>query len=310
MAKLKLLQKEIFGSFNNWWLKDIVNQYFDLEMWDSNKTYPQGTLFYLDCTRVAQNPKQIDELKNLGFQIVIDNLWERDREPIPDTYKMYCVDWFWYNESLWYSKLDYQNYVPQKNNLRYLGFMPMWRKKIERTDFVKRINCDRLLWSYIEEGKFLPNDSNIATPTTQRYFNSEWYDSCYMSMVVETMEAYQPEIDCKFTPTFITEKTFKPVAFQHPFLVYGDQGTLKLLHEWGFVTYNNLWDESYDSIADQNSRRDAIINLLNSIEIKPHDSETLARLEHNKQRFFDQQLVNARVIQKVIEPIINYAETR
>ena len=150
----------------------------------------------------------------------------------------------------------------------------------------------------------LPNDEDISLPPTQRHFNPEWYDQTYLSMVIETMGNFSVA-----TPTFITEKSFKPIAFQHPFIIYGDKNTLKLLREWGFETYDNLWDESYDQLSNLVDRRDAIIKILQSVEVKNYDSETLRRIEHNYRRFFDQELVTRRIIEKVIEPILEYAET-
>ena len=91
--------------------------------------------------------------------------------------------------------------------------------------------------------------------------------------------------------------------------VYGNRGTLRTLRNWGFVTFDNLWDESYDEIVDTQQRADTVAELLSVITIKNHDAETLRRLQHNRDHFFDRTLVEKGIVQEIIEPIINYAET-
>jgi hypothetical protein len=107
----------------------------------------------------------------------------------------------------------------------------------------------------------------------------------------------------------ISEKTFKPIAFQHPLMVYGNSGTLKTLRQWGFETFDNLWDESYDLLTNSQQRRNAIVKLLHEVEIKDYDIETQQRLAHNHAHFFDTELVKQRIREEILEPLLNYAET-
>jgi len=58
----------------------------------------------------------------------------------------------------------------------------------------------------------------------------------------------------------ITEKTFKPLIIHKPFLVVGGVGTLKQLREWGFETFPELFDESYDEEEDMFKRMKMILN--------------------------------------------------
>jgi len=57
----------------------------------------------------------------------------------------------------------------------------------------------------------------------------------------------------------ITEKTLKPLLFGNPFLLYAGRGTLQLLKEMGFETYNNILDESYDDIENPQKRFEFIL---------------------------------------------------
>jgi hypothetical protein len=48
----------------------------------------------------------------------------------------------------------------------------------------------------------------------------------------------------------LTEKIFKPIVLQQPFLLVGSKGGLKYLKEYGFRTFDKIWDESYDDLPE------------------------------------------------------------
>lgn len=58
----------------------------------------------------------------------------------------------------------------------------------------------------------------------------------------------------------INEKLFKPIASLQPFLVLGQIGTLKALKQLGYKTFDKWFDESYDSIMDDDLRYQKILN--------------------------------------------------
>lgn len=304
MTTIPVVCKTQFGSFINPWIKPIVDQYLKFELWDPDRSYPKNTLFCIDC---VEDPSQaeVDQFTDQGFRVMIDNLWEHNMGPLHNVFRLSCAQWFWYNESLWYQYLDYDKYQPQKNHQR-LALMPMNKQKLHRTDFLKSLGTltDKMIWSYVQQGRQLPGDGDMGHPATQRFFNPKWYDETYLSISVESVVKPYP-----YTPVFITEKTFKPFAFRHPFMVYGNTGTLKLLHGMGFVTFDNLWDESYDNIGKPDKRKNHIIELLKNVEVKNYDTETLQRLQHNHAHFFNRALVIDRTKKEILEPIVEYAET-
>jgi hypothetical protein len=310
MSKLKVIHANPVSSFGSAWLKPIFDQYLEFEVWDPKQTYDKNTLFYLNCLDFPETnnvlPASVDQLVDRGFRVFIDNLWEVDPGPVPNTLRVCCSEWFWFNESLWYQHLGYDQYQPQYNS-KYLSLMPMNRQRFHRTQFLDMLGSlvDNMLWSYVEQGRQLPNDRDMDDWSTQRYFNPDWYNECYMSMVVESF--VRPR--SKYTPIFITEKTFKPLAFQHPFLVYGNRRTLKTLQSWGFETFGNLWDERYDDIVDEQQRCHDVIEILKQLKIQSYDAETLKRLRHNRDHFFNRELVIDKIIKQIICPIIEYAET-
>jgi len=63
----------------------------------------------------------------------------------------------------------------------------------------------------------------------------------------------------------ITEKTYKPIAFLQPFILLGAAGSLQHIRNMGFKTFDNFWDESYDTEIDDITRFNKIINIVEQI---------------------------------------------
>jgi hypothetical protein len=63
----------------------------------------------------------------------------------------------------------------------------------------------------------------------------------------------------------LTEKTLRPLACRHPFILAAGPGSLGLLRKYGFKTFAPWIDESYDEIADPNQRLDAIVREMKRI---------------------------------------------
>lgn len=68
-----------------------------------------------------------------------------------------------------------------------------------------------------------------------------------------------------YTGVHASEKIFKPILYRTPFIVIGPAGLLKALQKKGYKTFNNIIDESYDSIINDQHRFDAIINLIKQL---------------------------------------------
>jgi hypothetical protein len=96
----------------------------------------------------------------------------------------------------------------------------------------------------------------------------------------------------------LTEKSLRPIACGQPFILAGTQGSLEYLREYGFKTYNTVWDEEYDLIDNSKKRMEAIVDLMQSIvawtpEIraqKMHNAQIIA--DYNRQYFFSDTFFN------------------
>ena len=92
----------------------------------------------------------------------------------------------------------------------------------------------------------------------------------------------------------LTEKTFKPIVMQQPFILQSCKGSLEYLRRYGFKTFGEFWDESYDE-ADDSTRTYEIGKLLENInsmsqkEKASLQSSVSNTVEHNYQWFYGEQ---------------------
>ena len=65
---------------------------------------------------------------------------------------------------------------------------------------------------------------------------------------------------------FITEKTFRPIFLEQPFICLGAMNQNLNLLKYGFELYDEIFDYSFDSKPDIKDRIDGIIENLNKIK--------------------------------------------
>ena len=91
----------------------------------------------------------------------------------------------------------------------------------------------------------------------------------------------------------LTEKTLRPIACGKPFMLAATPGSLQYLRNYGFETFADLIDETYDTIADSADRLDAVIREMKRIAGLDADAKQVlytklhAIAQRNKQRFFN-----------------------
>ena len=75
----------------------------------------------------------------------------------------------------------------------------------------------------------------------------------------------------------------------HPFLLYGNQYSLRYLKSLGYRTFDKWIDESYDDEPNRDLRCRMIVNELNKFKNKSIDELKLIREEMNDVCIFNQQ---------------------
>lgn len=99
---------------------------------------------------------------------------------------------------------------------------------------------------YVDTLDLVTNRARLESST------DEYYQNTYFSLVSETNYYSGKEFDSR--GRFITEKTFKTIAQEHPFILITVANTLPLLKQLGYKTFHPYIDESYDSETDDQQR--------------------------------------------------------
>ena len=90
----------------------------------------------------------------------------------------------------------------------------------------------------------------------------------------------------------ITEKTFKAIALEMPFILVAPAHSLRYMRSYGFQTFCGIFDESYDDEEDDILRIEKITQLLrdlNNLSIKERQQihrACLPIVEHNFEHFY------------------------
>jgi hypothetical protein len=111
------------------------------------------------------------------------------------------------------------------------------------------------------------------------------YNKINFEIVCETFSGFDHDSFC------LTEKTLKPISMKMPFVLVGTKDFLKHLRSLGFKTFNDLIDESYDSLPTLDERVSKACEQVSSIigngsekfyndarSICEHNYENLGRL--------------------------------
>lgn len=128
---------------------------------------------------------------------------------------------------------------------------PRWDDEVKRTFTENRSKFPMRL-------NITPERSN---PVDLQPDDLPYHEKSYFSIVTETMfyntaeEVGRPGIYMMGTDgVFISEKTYKTMAFKHPFIIVGQAGILKALKKYGYKTFHPFIDESYDDVTDSDKR--------------------------------------------------------
>lgn len=137
-----------------------------------------------------------------------------------------------------------------------------------------------------------PNPVDII-PDDLQYFNNSMF-----SIVTETI-FYKD--DNSPDSIFFSEKIYKPIILNHPFIILGRPGSLKKLREFGYKTFSPMIDELYDTIVDDKERLNAILVEIERLcNMEPTSWLSWQKsikeiVEYNKNRFFENKNHNITV---------------
>ena len=198
-----------------------------------------------------------------------------------------CLDWFrGYDKTFLIARARDRN--PARTFLspnRIVG-----GKRDHRVLFLYNIFKNQLEQNYISAPRICPAESVDITSIAQKYtcvyqditdvFNraelprtfagesTQEMTSCWLTNFTEAADSlvYVPTETVYFgRRTHITEKTFKAIALEMPFVLVAPAGSLSYLREYGFQTFADVFDESYDLETDDIRRIEKVTHLLKDL---------------------------------------------
>ena len=128
------------------------------------------------------------------------------------------------------SRIKIWNFLLDNNSIKEQGYVSNIGEGIVLEDSYKDATHEDILC-----GRSNPTNDNL----------SYYYENSYFSLVPETNSGLM-----------FSEKIEKPLFYGHPFIVFNDIaiGHLKLLKRYGFETFPEMFDESYDEIENTTKR--------------------------------------------------------
>lgn len=132
-------------------------------------------------------------------------------------------------------------------------------------------------------------DNKQVTGDASAIYNVTDHNQTAISVVLETVFDHR---------IHLTEKTLRPIACGHPFILAAGPGSLELLRKYGFRTFDGYINEIYDKIHNDQERLDAIITEIKRIQSLPQDQQQhliaacrdIAR--YNRKHFFSKEFFN------------------
>jgi hypothetical protein len=277
---------------------------------------PVNVYNYILLVHSEKNSKEADTYSQHGFVPVY--YW---------SHALIAVDWFRYAE---------HDPVLQHNTAAFAQDFLIYNRAWSGTREYRLAFADRLVHAGLVEycrTSFAPVDSDmhysqhrfenpnlaiartdletVLPPNTHDSqasadYNNQDYAQTGMEIVLETVFD-----DSRW---HLTEKALRPIACGKPFMLVATAGSLEYLRSYGFETFGNLIDESYDLETDPVARLNAVIQEMSRIAaISSADKIVLwdqlhQIAERNQQRFFSDEW-QASVVQEYVDNMNHALDT-
>ena len=164
---------------------------------------------------------------------------------------------------------------------------------IDRFRNMLPLNLDLKSISHQEAVKMINSTAVNQKLNVPLYFNS------YIDVITES--------NVSDGGVLITEKIFKSLVCLKPFLVVGQYNTLKVLKDYGFKTFSDIIDESYDDEKNWVIRSNIVFREMGRISLLPLEKvdEMYWKIEDIlKHNFFHLSKYVSNVDDEVIKKII------
>ena len=317
-------------------MKLFVPAEMEFEFFDPAVTYPADTVFYYDM--YGPGIRHIVKHLEQGYRVIFDAKNEHyihfhmlhvlysflkhpgqgcfiisghEPDPLPGIKIIATPYWYWIMDQIQFSNTGMQNIVWTPSESKQKFFMSLDKQRVERDylfDSLGNLLQDSV-HSYRSRGISLPNDHHNPV-LQQRYINPDWMHSTAFTLAVETYVDETLVTGYSLTlknHLFLCEKSYKPVAAQHPMLLVSTPGNLAYLRSQGFETFPELFDESYDDVLDWKRRVQHIVNQIQTFDPRSvNQPGVVEKLQHNQARFFDRTVTADLAYRTIQQPMFEF----
>jgi hypothetical protein len=172
-----------------------------------------------------------------------------------------------------------------------------WQQELKNPSSRLSSNACELISRHLDQPLILDRDNTTGSLSADfGHQEFEMWKSGLWHIVTETV-FYHDKLH-------LTEKIFKPIVAQRPFMLAAAPGNLAYLKSYGFQTFDSWIDESYDTIRDPDQRLQAIVDQTRRLcamsvkDLQEMHREMQPVLEHNFNHLwsgFRHQIVNELV---------------
>jgi len=226
---------------------------------------------------------------------------------MPESIKNCNIQYLMYLTGL---KNEHQKYISFSRHERPYTFLYLNNRLREhRTALINEIAkldlLDDALWSHISSGKSLPSKYDQHREVT---FDTlvDW-DIWLSGLMVpeqhfDTYFSVQAESTVKMRYSLFSEKTWKPILGEHPFITLSGQNHYKDLKVMGFETFDNVFGNDWHDLERWQDRMKGMVENIDKV-VGPDlhdimfDSETRQQCWHNQRHFwawFDEYKTSAK----------------
>lgn len=160
-----------------------------------------------------------------------------------------------------------------------------WTQELQDPNTKLSLPAQELIKQYIQD-PLIVDRQNISGHASADFGHQEFelWKSGLWHIVTETVFYYDK--------LHLTEKIFKPIVAQRPFMLAAAPGNLAYLRSYGFETFDRWIDESYDTIVDPDQRLQAIADQTKKLcsmgdsALRDMHQEMMPVLEHNFNHFY------------------------
>lgn len=174
--------------------------------------------------------------------------------------------------------LKYCNYTFTNFSPEVLAYPEPWitKDELKKHELVKLYPTKQaIINTWIDGLPYCLDTSDLRQSFPLEIYNR--YAASGINIVNETLARHHNEPNRQ--DIMITEKTFKAIVSQKPFMMIAPSGSLALLKKEGFKSFDSLIDESYDDTDDLDEKHDLVVTQLNKLS-KLTDAEYFREIEN------------------------------